>query len=97
MPAFAQTGVEEVQRRILLGVGAENIEGIGLHEAQIIEKTLSGVKPWDISQIYAQDQGIGVNLKTAMQMGWQPPDGASRHRGEDLHDAKRRRALGILP
>lgn len=75
MPAFAQTGVEEVQRGILLGAGAENTEGIGLFEAQVIEKILSGVKPRDVSQIYAQDQGIVVNLKTAMQMGWQLPMG----------------------
>ncbi len=67
MLAFAQTGVEEVDRRILLGVGAENTEGIGLFESQVIEKILSGVKPRDVSQIYAQDQGIVVNLKTAMQ------------------------------
>ncbi len=75
VPAFAQTGVEEVMRGILLGVGAENIEAIGLFEARVIEQILNGVKPRDVSQLYAQDQGIVVNLKTAMQMGWQPPMG----------------------
>ncbi len=75
VPAFSQTGAEEVQRGILLGVGAENIEAMGLFEAKVIEKIILGAKPRSVSQIYAQDQGIVVNLKTAMQMGWQPPMG----------------------
>ena len=47
----------------------------GLFEARVIDLVTRGVKPRLLDQRFAQSQGLVINLKTAMQMGWQPPLG----------------------
>ena len=68
-------GSEPVKRGILIGVGDDNLSGLGYFEARVIQKVLAGVKPRAISQRYEQSQGLVLNLRTAMEMGWNPPLG----------------------
>lgn len=75
IPAFSQMGSEPVKRGILIGVGDDNLSGLGYFEARVIQKVLAGVKPRAISQRYEQSQGLVLNLRTAMEMGWNPPLG----------------------
>jgi ABC-type uncharacterized transport system substrate-binding protein len=73
IPSFSQVGEEPVSRGVLLGVGAEDMRSYGLFEAKVIDKVIKGVSPRRIGQIYAQNHGMVLNLKTAMEMGWKPP------------------------
>ena len=75
IPSFTQEGHEVVSRGILLGIDNTDLEGYGLTEAHVIDCVLKGEKPRTIDLRVAQDQGLLINLKTAMQMGWQPPLG----------------------
>lgn len=75
IPAFSQAGSDPVQRGILLGVGEGTLDGYGLFEANVIRRVLAGEKPRKISQVYVPSQTLVINLKTAMQMGWEPPIG----------------------
>lgn len=73
--AFSQAGGDFVARGILLGAGAESVEGYGLFEADVVERILSGEPPSSIRQTFMQRGRLVVNLVTAMQMGWRPPFG----------------------
>ena len=73
IPSFSQVGEEPVSRGILLGVGEGDMRSYGLFEAKVIEKVIKGVSPRKIPQVYAQNHGMVLNLKTAMEMGWRPP------------------------
>ena len=75
IPSFSQVGTEPVSRGILLGVGDTNLDNYGFFEAQVISRVLQGVKPRNINQRFIQSNGLVINLKTAMQMGWKPPFG----------------------
>ena len=75
IPSFTQEGHEVVSRGILLGIDNTDLEGYGLTEAHVIDRVLKGDKPRTIDLRVAQNQGLLINLKTAMQMGWQPPLG----------------------
>lgn len=75
IPSFAQTGSEPVKRGLLMGAGDVNYDDIGRFEARVIESVINGVAPRKISQKLSQNQGLVLNLRTAMQMGWQPPLG----------------------
>ena len=75
IPCFSQVGTEPVSRGILLGVGDTNLDNYGFFEAQVISQVLQGTKPRSINQRYIQSNGLAINLKTAMQMGWKPPFG----------------------
>lgn len=58
-----------------MGAGDVNYDDIGRFEARVIESVINGVAPRKISQKLSQNQGLVLNLRTAMQMGWQPPLG----------------------
>lgn len=75
IPSFTQEGPAVVARGILLGVGEMDVEGYGLAEARVIRSVLDGARPRSLGLRVAQSQGLVINLKTAMQMGWQPPLG----------------------
>ena len=73
IPSFSQSGPDFVERGVLLGVGEESFEGYGFFEAEVFLRILEGESPRQIPQAYAQRGRLVVNLKTAMQLGWQPP------------------------
>ena len=75
IPSFTQEGPDVVARGILLGVGEMDVGGYGLAEARVISSVLDGVRPRSLGLRVAQSPGMVINLKTAMQMGWQPPLG----------------------
>ncbi len=75
IPAFSQIGSDAVRRGILLGVGEEDFAGMGRFEAKVVEQVLQGVKPSSINMRFQRSQSLVLNLKTAMDMGWQPPLG----------------------
>lgn len=75
IPSFTQEGHEVVSRGILLGNDRTDVESYGLTEARVIDRVLKGEKPRSIDLHVAQCQKLLINLKTAMQMGWQPPLG----------------------
>ena len=75
IPAFSQIGSDAVRRGILLGVGEEDFAGMGEFEAKVVAQVLRGVKPRAINMRFQRSQSLVLNLKTAMDMGWQPPLG----------------------
>lgn len=75
IPSFSQTGADPVRRGLLLGAGDVNYDAVGRFEARVIESVINGVMPRKINQCFTQSQGLVLNLRTAMQMGWQPPLG----------------------
>ena len=75
IPVFSQVGADAVRRGILMGVGEEDFSGLGGFEAKAVQKVLNGAKPRSLNMRYRRSQGLVLNLRTAMDMGWLPPLG----------------------
>lgn len=75
IPTFTQIGEEFVARGALLGVGATNLDNYGYFAAKAIARVLEGEVPRFINQKFLPTNGLVINLKTAMQLGWKPPFG----------------------
>ena len=75
---YSSSRVNKISTEVIkdmLGVGDTNLDNYGFFEAQVISQVLQGTKPRSINQRYIQSNGLAINLKTAMQMGWKPPFG----------------------
>lgn len=75
IPTFSQIGEEFVARGALLGVGATNLDNYGYFAAKAVERVLEGETPRWINQKFLPTNGLVINLKTAMMLGWKPPFG----------------------
>ena len=58
----------------MLGAGQENFESYGLFEADVLRRIIvDNELPRGISQVFVQQNRLSINLRTAMQIGWQVP------------------------
>lgn len=73
--SYSLAGPAFTSRGILLGAGEETLESYGLFEADVLRRVIDGDMPREISQIFVQPNKLSINLRTAMQMGWQVPFG----------------------
>jgi len=73
LPTFAQQGSTLVSWGILMSLAQVNFAEKADFEAEAIAKVIQGESPRNISQIFEAPLGLAINLKTAMQIGWNPP------------------------
>ncbi|MBO4311668.1 MAG: ABC transporter substrate-binding protein [Desulfovibrionaceae bacterium] len=73
IPSFSQSGPLEVEHGVLMSLAQTDFAGIGRFEAEAIRAVVGGKKPREVSQVYMPELGLAINLKTAMQIGWNPP------------------------
>ena len=58
----------------MLGAGQENFESYGLFEADVLRRIIvDNELPRSISQVFVQQNRLSINLRTALQIGWQVP------------------------
>jgi len=73
IPAFSQSGSEEVRRGILLSISLAGFKYNGRFHAETIAKILNGAKPRDLDQVFESPPKIAINLATASIIGYDPP------------------------
>ena len=58
----------------MLGAGQENFESYGLFEADVLRRIIvDNELPRSNSQVFVQQNRLSINLRTALQIGWQVP------------------------
>ena len=71
---YSLDGPSFVSRGIMLGAGQENFESYGLFEADVLRRIIvDNELPRSISQVFVQQNRLSINLRTALQIGWQVP------------------------
>lgn len=71
---YSLDGPRFVSRGIMLGAGQENFESYGLFEADVLRRIIvDNELPRSISQVFVQQNRLSINLRTALQIGWQVP------------------------
>ncbi len=70
VPTFSQAGPQDVEHGALLSMAAIDFTSMGAFEANVIKEIIDGKKPREISQIYIGRSSIAVNLRMAMEIGW---------------------------
>ncbi len=74
VPSFSVSKSPDfVKNGLLMGLDSSNLDEVGLFEANVIRRILSGLKPREIGQIYTPQRTLFINLTTAMQLGWVIP------------------------
>lgn len=73
LPSFSMKGSEEVQHGVLMSISQANFKYVGQFHAEVLGKILNGAKPRDISQVWKAPPKIALNLKTAQEIGYDPP------------------------
>lgn len=72
VPTFSQLGAEEVRLGALLSVAQSDYQEIAVIAARAVEAIRDGQKPRSLPQAYETSFNIAVNLRTAMNIGWDP-------------------------
>ncbi len=73
LPTFSQAGPQNVQLGALMSVAATDFIHMGEFEADVIKQLLNGKKLREISQIYEGPSALAVNLRNALEIGWDIP------------------------
>ncbi len=73
LPSFAQAGPQLVEYGVLMSLAQASFDDIGLFEASAIAEVIAGRKPREVNQIFEPELGLAINLKAAMEIGWNPP------------------------
>ena len=73
IPTFSQAGSEEVKAGLLMSISQAEFKYIGQYYADTIAKIFNGAKPRQLSQFFEEPSKIAINLKTAEQIGYDPP------------------------
>ena len=73
IPTFSQAGAKDVEYGILMSLAQTDFSDIGRFEAEAITAVADGKKPREVTQIFEPELGLAINLKTATQIGWNPP------------------------
>jgi ABC-type uncharacterized transport system substrate-binding protein len=73
IPSFSQKGYREAQAGVLLSVGEANFGDIGYFESEVLNSIIHGVKPREIVQMAQSPLVLALNLRMAMEIGWNPP------------------------
>jgi len=72
-PTFSQAGSEEVKYGLLMSISQAEFKYVGQFHAETIAQILNGAKPREINQFFEEPSKIAINLKTAEQIGYDPP------------------------
>ncbi|MCP3890186.1 MAG: ABC transporter substrate-binding protein [Desulfobulbaceae bacterium] len=73
IPTFSQSGSEEVKYGVLASISRAGFKYIGEYHAEIIAMILSGATPRQLPQLFEEPPKIAINLKTAEEIGFDPP------------------------
>ena len=73
LPTFSQLGAAEVRLGVLLSIAQSDYQEIAQAAGRAVEAIIQGQKPRSLDQTYETSFNIAVNLRTAMNIGWDPP------------------------
>jgi ABC-type uncharacterized transport system substrate-binding protein len=73
IPTFSQAGSEEVKYGLLMSISQAEFKYVGKYHAETIAKIFNGAKPRQLSQFFEEPSKIAINLKTAENIGYDPP------------------------
>lgn len=73
IPTFSQTGSAEVRDGVLLSIATSGFKYVAEYHARKIAQIFNGAKPRDLSILFEDPAKIAINLKTAQQIGFDPP------------------------
>ena len=73
IPTFSQEGPQNVEYGVLMSLAQTDFSDIGKFEADAMAAVAGGKKPREVGMVFEPELGLAVNLKTAMQIGWNPP------------------------
>ncbi|HDQ39826.1 MAG TPA: hypothetical protein ENN39_02190 [Desulfonatronum sp.] len=73
VPSFAMAGPEYVKHGALLSIAQAGFAYVGRFHAETIAKIFNGAKPRDLTQKWNAPPKIAINLKTAENIGFDPP------------------------
>jgi len=73
IPTFSQAGSEEVKYGFLMSISQAEFKYVGQFYAETIAKIFNGAKPRQLSQFFEEPSKIAINLKTAENIGYDPP------------------------
>ncbi len=71
VPTFAQTGPQSVAQGALLSPARNDIADMGYFEALVIQEILQGKSPQDIAQRFSTREDVALNLRMALEIGWE--------------------------
>ncbi len=72
-PTFSQAGAEEVKYGLLMSISQAEFKYVGQFYAETIARILNGAEPGELSQVFEDPPKIAINLKTAENIGYDPP------------------------
>ena len=72
-PTFSQAGSDEVKYGLLMSISQAEFRYVGEFYAETIAKIFNGAKPGELNQIFEDPPKIAINLKTAENIGYDPP------------------------
>ena len=73
IPSFSQKGSIEVQHGVLLSIARSGFKYVARFHADTMAEIFNGAKPRDLPQLFEDPPRIALNLKTALDIGWDPP------------------------
>lgn len=73
IPTFSQYGSDEVKYGVLLSIAQAGFKYVGRYTAEVIAKIFNGAKPRDLDQVFEDPPKIAINLKTAIEIAYDPP------------------------
>ncbi len=73
IPTFAQGGIKETRRGILMSFAQTDFVQSGLHAVRALQKVIAGTLPRHIEQEVSASLNLAINLKTAQDMYWDIP------------------------
>jgi ABC-type uncharacterized transport system substrate-binding protein len=73
IPTFSQSGGSEVKKGVLMSLSQAGFKYVGHFHAETIDKVLKGARPGHLSQVFQEPPGLALNLKTAKDIGFNPP------------------------
>jgi len=73
IPTFSQSGSHEVEWGFLLSLSQAGYKYLGEFNAEVVAKVFNGAKPRQIDQLFEEPPKIAINLKTAENIGFDPP------------------------
>ncbi|PLX80026.1 MAG: ABC transporter substrate-binding protein [Desulfuromonas sp.] len=73
IPTFSQTGTSEVENGALLSIATSGFKYVAEFHARKIAQILNGAKPRSLPLLFEDPSKIAINLKTCMEIGFDPP------------------------
>ena len=73
IPTFSQTGSAEVRDGVLLSIATSGFKYVAEYHARKIAQICNGATPRKLPILFEDPAKIAINLKTAQQIGFDPP------------------------